>query len=103
MINKNLFAGLLALFLFGCSPLIPTKVLKHPQVYDFEVGVPLKWDGQYPVEVFNTEFTLGEEVIGTYGYFYTLTKHNKKDSVYILSVRLDKNIYHPPYDRVDVE
>ena len=100
MINKNLFAGILTLFLFGCTPLIPKKVLKHPQVYDFEVGVPLKWDGQYPVEVFNTEFTLGEEVIGTYGYFYTLTKHNKKDSTFILSVRLDKNIYHPPYDRI---
>jgi len=95
MINKNLFAGLLALFLFGCTPLIPTRVLKHPQAYEFEVGIPLIWDGNYPVKVFQTEFKLNENVLGPYGYYYSLEKHDEKDSTYTLSVRLDKELYYP--------
>ena len=53
--------------------------------------IPLDWDGNYPIETWQTELPLNMTFYGTNGFAYKLILLN--DDLVQLQVDIDENIY----------
>ena len=88
---------ILSLLLFSsCGNARMNKLFENPQDYYFLSDIELEWDGKRPAQRFKKEIKIDEPFTDRAGYILILKKTDN-DSIFELIVRVDRNIYDPPY------
>jgi len=96
---KNVYNILLiiTLLLFSsCGSATMNKLFENPEEYYFLSEIELEWDGKRPTQRFKKQIKLNEPFVDRDGYILFLKKTNN-DSIFEIVVRVDRNIYDPPY------
>lgn len=72
------------------------KLFENPKDYYFLTELELEWDGKRPTQRFKREIKIDEPFVDRDGYILVLKKTDN-DSIFELIIRVDRNIYDPPY------
>ena len=92
----NIILILPLLFFSSCGSVRMNKLFENPQDYYFLSEIELEWDGKRPTQRFKKEIKVDEPFVDRDGYILTLKK-TENDSIFEIVVRIDRNIYDPPY------
>ena len=92
----NILLILSFLLLSSCGSARMNKLFENPQDYYFLSEIELEWDGERPVKRFKKEIKIDEPFVDREGHIIILRK-TENDSIFDLIIRVDRNIYDPPY------
>jgi exosome complex RNA-binding protein Rrp4 len=98
---NNLFKIFLLLLIptiGSCGTVRMGKIIENPEKYLFVSDFEMTWNNELPVKTFEKQIKIDEPFVGQNGFIYILKKTNN-DSNFVLEVRIDRNIYDPPYYR----
>lgn len=95
-IGYNIILITILLLFTTCSSVNMNKLFENPQDYYFLTELELEWDGKRPTQRFKREIKIDEPFVDRDGYILVLKKTDN-DSIFELIIRVDRNIYDPPY------
>ena len=95
-IGYNIILITILLLFTTCSSVNMNKLFENPQDYYFLTELELEWDGKRPTQRFKREIKIDEPFVDRDGYILVLKKTDN-DSIFNLIIRVDRNIYDPPY------